>query len=233
MAAPALLPTEGSRVLAILAHPDDAEFLCGGTIARLVEEGYEVHYLLVTRGEKGSDDPEMTAARLAEIREHEQRKAAFALGVQSVTFLEGYVDGEVEVTLTLRRELVWHVRKLRPNVVLTFDPWKKDEPHPDHRAVGMCTLDALACARGRMYFPEQLVDGTGPHRVKDIYYFSTDRPNHWVDITSVIDKKIAALRCHACQMLNFDPEEYIRRKGSQAGAEHKYKYAEMFHRAVF
>lgn len=223
-----LLPPGGERILFVLAHPDDAEFLSGGTIARLTEEGREVHYLLVTPGDKGSSDPEMTPERLASIRKKEQQDAAQTLGVQSVTFLD-YHDGEVEVTLPLRRELVYYIRKIKPDVTFTFDPWKKNEIHPDHRAVGTCTLDALACARGIMYYPEQRDKGLTAHRASQIYFFGTDRPNFWVDITDTIDKKLAALKCHASQMLHFDADDYIRRKAHEAGVEHRYRYAEAFH----
>jgi len=98
-----LLPPGGQRILFVLAHPDDAEFLCGGTVALLAAEGKDLHYLLVTRGDKGSDDPEMTPEKLAPIREQEQRKAAQTLGVQTVTFLEGYSE--------LRREIAFVVRQ--------------------------------------------------------------------------------------------------------------------------
>ncbi|WP_376796960.1 PIG-L deacetylase family protein, partial [Thermogemmatispora sp.] len=165
-----LLPPGGQRILVVQAHPDDAEHLCGGTIALLAREGKEVHYLLVTRGDKGSDDPHLPPEHLARIREQEQREAASVLGVQTVTFLEGYSDGEVEPCLQLRREIALVIRQLRPDVVFTFDPWKKDEVHPDHRAVGICTVDAIACARGLWYYPEQLQDGITPHAVRQIYY---------------------------------------------------------------
>lgn len=227
-----LLPPGGQRILVVQAHPDDAEFLCGGAVALLAEEGRDIHYLFVTRGDKGSDDPDMAPASLAAMREQEQRRAAQVLGVQTVTFLEGYSDSEVEANMALRRELTLMVRKIQPNVVFTFDPWRRNEVHPDHRAVGICTLDALACARTRMSFPEQLVDGVTPHRVRDIYYFSTDHPNHWVDISSVIDKKIEAMRCHETQMINFDPDDFARRRARVAGAEHKFAYAETFHHYV-
>lgn len=227
-----LLSPGGQRILVVQAHPDDAEFLCGGAVALLAEEGRDTHYLFVTRGDKGSDDPDMTPASLAAMREQEQRRAAQVLGVQTVTFLEGYSDSEVEANMALRRELTLMVRKIQPNVVFTFDPWRRNEVHPDHRAVGICTLDALACARTRMSFPEQLVDGVTPHRVRDIYYFSTDHPNHWVDISSVIDKKIEAMRCHETQMINFDPDDFARRRARVAGAEHRFAYAETFHHYV-
>jgi LmbE family N-acetylglucosaminyl deacetylase len=217
------------HVLVVQAHPDDAEHLCGGTIARLIAEGKEVFYLIVTRGDKGSDDPDMTPERLASIREQEQRQAAETLGVKSVTFLEGYFDGEVEPTTQLRREIALAVRQFKPDAVLTFDPWKKNEAHPDHRAVGICTVDALACARGSMYYPEQLQNGLTPHNARNLYFFATDRPNHWVDINDVIEQKAAALRCHVSQTSRKDIYQWIREKGLIAGIERKLKVAEAFH----
>jgi len=226
-----LLPPGGQRILFVLAHPDDADFICGGIVARLAEEGCDIHYLFVTRGDNGTDDPAMTPARLTVIREQEQRHAAELLGVQTITFLEGYLDGEVEATLALRRDIALVVRQWRPDVVFTFDPWKRYDMHPDHRAVGICTQDALVNA-GARNFPEQLRDGMRPHSVKHIYYFSTDQPNHWVDTSGVIEKKIAAMRCHESQMNGFNPDDYARRKGREAGMVHKYKLAEAFHHDV-
>ncbi len=227
-----LLPPGGQRILFVLAHPDDADFICGGTVARLAEEGQELHYLLVTKGDKGTDNPNMTPSQLSTIREQEERNAAELLGVQTVTFLEGYSDGEVEPTLALRRDITLVVRKWRPDVVFTFDPWKRYDAHPDHRAVGICTQDALKNASGLWIFPEQLIGSITPHTVKHIYYFSTDQANHWVDISSTIEKKIAAMRCHESQMTNFNPDEYARRKGREAGMIHRYKLAEAFHHDV-
>jgi LmbE family N-acetylglucosaminyl deacetylase len=215
----------------VQAHPDDADHLCGGTIALLAAEGKAIHYLLVTRGDQGYDDPEMTPERLVTIREQEQRRAAETLGVETVTFLEGYHDGEVEPTIALRRELVLAIRQWKPDTIFTFDPWRRNELHPDHRAISICTVDAVACARTFMY-PEQLQNGITPHRVRDLYYFSTDRPDHWVDISSVTAKKIEALRCHDSQTKHKDLHAWVREKGLIAGAEHKLKYAEAFHHHV-
>lgn len=225
---PILLPPGGQRILVIVAHPDDPESYCGGTVARLAQQGCAIHYLLVTRGDNGSDDPDMTPERLAGIREQEQRQAAETLGVQTVTFLD-YLDGEVEVTLALRRALALVIRQWKPDVLFTFDPWRRYEMHPDHRAVGMCAFDAIAAARGRMNFPEQLRDEITAHRVGEIYLFSTDRPNHWVDISSVIDQKLEARHCHLSQNLN---DEYVLRTGRVAGTEHKMAFAEAFHHYV-
>ncbi|QBD80441.1 PIG-L family deacetylase [Ktedonosporobacter rubrisoli] len=226
-----LLPSSGQRVLVVQAHPDDAEHLCGGTIALLAAEGKEIHYLMVTRGDQGYDDPEMTPERLSIIREQEQRQAAQVLGVQTVTFLEGYHDSEVEASMTLRRELTLAIRQQKPDTIFTFDPWRKDELHPDHRAVSICTVDAVACARTYV-FPEQLQNGLTPHRVLDMYYFATDRPNHWIDISSVIEPKKAALRCHESQTKHKDLDKWIREKGLVAGIEQKLKCAEAFHHYV-
>ncbi len=223
-----LLPPGGQRILVIMAHPDDAEFVCGGTMARLAAEGCAIHYLLVTSGDRGSHEVDMTQERLARIREGEQRKAAVVLGVQEVTFL-GHHDSEVEANLALRSELVLAVRKWKPDVVFTFDPWRRYEIHPDHRATGFCALDALVCSRMPMYFPEQFSATLREHRVKQVYFFSTDQPNHWVDISDVIDKKIEALRCHTSQMSNPDIDEYIRQRARIVGVEHGYAYAEAFH----
>jgi LmbE family N-acetylglucosaminyl deacetylase len=184
-----LHPPGGQRVLVIMAHPDDAESFCGGTMACLAAEGREIHYLVITKGDKGSHDPNMTPERLSSIREEEQRQAAKILGVQMVTFLDGYYDGAIEPTLTLRQELTLRIRTWQPDVVFTFDPWKRYELHPDHRAAGICTVDALAVARDPMTYPEQLHSGITYHNVKQAYFFNTDEPNHWVDISAVMDKK--------------------------------------------
>ena len=214
--------------MVIMAHPDDAEFICGGTIARLAAEGRAIYYVLVTSGNRGSHDVNMTMERLANIREEEQRKATSVLGVQEVTFL-GRNDGEVEVDMALRRELVHVMRQWEPDVLFTFDPWRRYEIHPDHRAVGECALDALASARMPMYFPEQLNETIDEHRLRQVYLFSTDQPNHWVDVSDVFEKKLEALHCHVSQMFGVDIDEYVRQRGRNEGVEHRYKYGEAFH----
>ncbi|HZR38727.1 MAG TPA: PIG-L deacetylase family protein [Ktedonobacteraceae bacterium] len=225
-----LVPPGGQRILVIIAHPDDAESFSGGTMARLASEGREIHYLVITRGDKGSNDPSMTPDRLSSIREDEQRQAAKILGVQMVTFLDGYYDGAIESTLSLRRELTFRIRTWRPDVIFTFDPWKRYELHPDHRATGVCAFDAIAVSRDRMNFPEQVRDGITEHNVKQIYCFNTDDPNHWVDISEVIDRKIEARCAHVSQVNPTNhPSGYLRRWGTEAGAAKSYAFAEAFH----
>lgn len=225
-----LVPPGGQRILVVIAHPDDAESFCGGTMARLAVEGRDIYYLVITRGDKGSDDPNMTPERLSRMREEEQRQAARVLGVQTVTFLEGYYDGTLEPTLALRQELTLKLREWRPDVVFTFDPWKRYEIHPDHRAVGLCTFDAIAVARGRMDFPEQLREGLTAHKVRQVYFFNTDQPNHWVDISEVLDQKIEARCSHVSQIQPTNhPSGYLRRWAAEAGAAAGYAFAEAFH----
>ena len=216
------------RVMVIFAHPDDAEFMCSGTVARFAESGYRVQYVLATSGDKGSDDPQATPEWLAATREAEQHEAARVLGVEEVTFLR-HLDGEVEVSIPFRRELALVLRQGQPDVVLTFDPWQRYQIHPDHRAVGQTALDAVAAARDRTYYPEQLVDGLTEHRVHNVYFFSTDAPNYTVDISGTIEKKIAALLCHRSQIGSREIAETVRARARVAGAEIGVEYAERFH----
>jgi LmbE family N-acetylglucosaminyl deacetylase len=215
------------RVMVIMAHPDDAEFSCSGTVASYVKAGARVEYVLATSGNRGSHEPGMTPERLAAIREAEQLAAADVLGVAEVTFLH-HNDGEVEASVALRRELALVLRKGRPDIVLTFDPWQHYQVHPDHRAIGQSTLDAIADARMPMYYPEQITDDVRDHRVSDVYFFSTEHPNYWVDISETIDKKIAALRCHVSQLGERDMDTFIRARARTVGQDHRMLYAEAF-----
>jgi LmbE family N-acetylglucosaminyl deacetylase len=216
------------RVMVIQAHPDDADFTCSGTVARFAESGYRVQYVLATRGDKGSADHSTIPEELAATREAEQRAAARVLGVEEVTFLD-HMDGEVEATLAFRRELALVVRQGRPDVVLTFDPWQRYQIHPDHRAVGQTALDAVAAARDHMYFPEQLREGLTEHRAHNVYFFASDQPNYYVDISSTLEKKIAALQCHRSQIGDRDVATMIRARAAGVGAEIGLAAAEAFH----
>lgn len=208
-------PPAGPRKIAsIMSHPDDAEFICGGTLARWAEEGNEVVIVLITSGDKGSDDPEMTPEKLAATREAEQLAAARELGVSDVIFLR-QTDGYLVPTLDLRRELVRVVRQLRPDVVICQDPtvhWADASyiNHPDHRAAGEAVLAAIfPAARNRMYFPELLAEGLEPHAVREVYLAGAQTPDVAVDVTAQMPKKIAALKAHASQVGEFEFEPMI------------------------
>ncbi len=197
------------RIMVIMAHPDDPEFGAGGTIARWAREGKEITYVLVTSGDKGTADPNMTPERLMEIREAEQRAAAQRLGVGQVIFLR-YRDSEVEPSLALRRDLTREIRRWRPDAVITMNPATyyvdgRYINHPDHRAVGEAALAAIfPTARDHLNFPEQRAEGLEPHKVREVYMTISPDADTFIDITDTIEDKIAALREHRSQFEAFD-----------------------------
>lgn len=189
-----------SRVLVVVAHPDDIESWCAGTVCRFVDAGKHVCYVLCTSGDKGTSDPTLKPQEVAQIREAEQLQAARILGVDCVTFLR-WPDSEVEPVLALRRELVRQVRYHRPDLVITHDPVPPYRLHPDHRAVGRATLDAtFPCARDPLTFAEQInEEGLQPHTVPEAWLFATETPDVWVNIISALPRKIEARLAHISQ----------------------------------
>lgn len=234
---PALEYTPASAMV-VVAHPDDAEFMCAGTVAKWAAAGAEVTYVVITKGDKGSDDPKMTPSRLAEIREAEQRDAGAMLGVKHFEFM-GYADGYLQPTLDLRRDIARLIRRYRPEAVITFDPTNRffgDSyvNHPDHRAAGDACIDAVfPSARDRLTFPELLADGLEPHKVKQLFLASAVESNVLVDITATIDLKLAAILAHPSQFTE-QAVGFIKdmAKWSAAGAE-GVEYAETYRRIVF
>jgi LmbE family N-acetylglucosaminyl deacetylase len=219
-----------ASVLVIVAHPDDIESWCAGTICRFTDAGKRVAYVLCTSGDKGTSDPTLTLQQVAAIREAEQREAARILGVESVTFLR-WPDSEVEPTLALRRELVRQVRRHRPDLVITHDPVPPYRLHPDHRAVGRATLDALfPCARDPLTFAEQIKEeGLSAHTVPEAWLFATEVPDIWIDIAPTLQRKIAARLAHTSQ--HTDPQELERnwqRRARDVGAAVGLEAAESF-----
>jgi LmbE family N-acetylglucosaminyl deacetylase len=216
--------------MVIFAHPDDAEGSCGGTTAKWVREGKSMHYLLLTNGDKGTDDPSMTSDKLAEMREEEQEAAAKVLGVSGITFLR-VPDGELEGSLSVRREITRLLRRHQPTVVFTHDPWRPYQLHPDHRATGFLALDAVIAARDRLYDPDHLRQGLKPCRVHEIFLFGTENADFWVDISESLDLKLQAVRCHKIQGLHSQAvQERIRNRAWEAWKAQGYLYGEAFKR---
>ena len=206
------------RVLVVLAHPDDPEFYCGGTIARWAASGRDITYCLLTRGDKGSDDDRLSTQELAEIREVEQRAAAKTLGVHDVLFLKE-LDGYVLPTLDLRRDIVRVIRQVKPQVVVTCDPTNFFPSstyinHADHRAAGQATLDAVyPAARSSLYFPElSQEEGLQPYKVREVYIAGAQHPNITVDITDFFSQLVAALGEHRSQIKDITALEERMRK---------------------
>jgi len=223
--------------MVVVAHPDDAEFMVAGTVAKWARAGTEVTYVVVTKGDKGSEDPEMTPQRLTEIREAEQRAAGAILGVRNFEFM-GYEDGYLEHTLKLRRDITRLVRQYRPEVVMCFDPTNRFfndyyANHPDHRASGDATVDAVfPSARDRLTFPELLTEGLEPHKVKQLWMGSTQNANVWVDIGDVLAEKRAALLAHPSQ-LDEGAAEFVVTLARWAAEGQDFEYAESFRRILF
>jgi LmbE family N-acetylglucosaminyl deacetylase len=189
------------RAMAIFAHPDDADFGCSATMALFAEQGVHTMYCLLTSGNKGTHDPKMSPVRLSRMREKEQRAAGAVLGVKDFVFLR-HDDGELEVSMKLRGEVARAIRELKPDLVLTQDPWRPYQIHPDHRVAGWSAMDGVIAARDHLFFPEQLRRGLEHHRVPRVLLFGTAEPNIWFDISGTIDKKIAALKAHTSQIRN-------------------------------
>ncbi|MBI2764374.1 MAG: PIG-L family deacetylase [Chloroflexi bacterium] len=218
----------------IVAHPDDAEFMAAGTVAKWAAGGCDVTYVIVTRGDKGSDDPTMTSSRLTEVREAEQRAAGEVLGVRRYVFM-GYPDGYLQHTLDLRRDLTRLIRTFRPEAVITFDPTMRFfgdtyVNHPDHRTTGDAALDAIfPSARDRLTFPELLVDGLEPHKVRQVWLGFCAEPNAWVDISTTLELKKKALMCHPSQ-LDESIVEFAEEMGRMSGAAQNMPFAEAYRR---
>jgi LmbE family N-acetylglucosaminyl deacetylase len=211
------------RVLVVFSHPDDAEFLAAPAIARLVAEGARVDYLVTTDGGKGTDDPAVTAEHLAATRIAEQRAAADVLGVQEIVHL-GYPDGYLTPSLELRRDIVRHIRRLRPDVVIAQNPQRRTDgagfiAHPDHLATGEATLAAVyPAARDRLNFPELLDEGLEPWKVRQLLITGSERPNLWLDVAANFELGLRALRCHASQIDDTDGlAERMRERAAEAG----------------
>lgn len=226
--------SEIQRALVIAAHPDDADIGCGGTMARWSRQGKEIVYLICTRGDKGSSDPDMTSERLAELRTREQTAAGEVIGVKEVVFLEGK-DGELLPTLELRKSVAEMVRRYRPDVVFTHDPTvhvydRGNLNHPDHRVVGTTALDVVyPISRDALHYPDQLARGLSPHDVHEVFLFMANQPNMAFDITDTIAVKIEALRQHRTQFPDLDwVDSWMRERHQEVGRVHAMAFAENF-----
>jgi len=193
-------------VLGVAAHPDDLDFGASGSFAKWAQDGADVYYLILTDGSKGSDDPNITSEQLIKIRQDEQRNAAKAVGAKDVFFL-AYPDAYLEVTMDLKKDIARHIRKIKPDVVVTTDPtviYNSERGfinHSDHRAAGQATVDAVfPMARDRLTFPELITEGFMPHKVSTLLFSSFGEGTFFVDITPTIDNKMAALAAHVSQM---------------------------------
>src|SRR3954447_247688 len=219
---------EPKRVLVIGAHPDDNEFGAGGSVAKLVKEGWQATFIICTNGNKGSHDPEMSPYQLSETREQEQRAAAAVLGVETVIFLRNN-DGELESTLALRAEIALYIRHFKPHRVYTHDPWKHYMLHPDHRAVGFATIEGIVSARDHLFMPGLGQIGITVWRPEALFLWGAEQPDHVEDVSGFVDQKIAALVEHHTQLdENQEWQARVCQRMVELGQEHGFTAAESF-----
>ena len=222
--------------MSIHAHPDDQEFTVSGTLAKWIQAGCEVISLILTSGDGGSNDPAYDASYkpiLAALREREQNAANEVLGIRRSLYLR-LPDGELEPTVALRKEVTRLIRTYKPDVVVTGDPQAVFYGngyinHPDHRAAAqIATYAVFPSAGSRLVFADLLAEGFEPHNVKRLYLHGPEKPDTWVDISSSIDLKVAALKKHVSQLGDWDPEKMIREWAEGDGKEHGMQYAEAY-----
>jgi LmbE family N-acetylglucosaminyl deacetylase len=230
---------EYARALVITAHPDDAEFLCGGTIALLCDIGLDVTLCVATSGDKGTRDVTIRRQELAAMREEETRAACRALGVRRCIFW-GMPDGFLEEHHELRGMVVKLIRQLKPDIVVTWDGFRPGFNHSDHRVIGRTVRDALyPAAHDPHYYVELAFDGIGPHRTAELLLAGADEPDFHVDIEPYLETKAEAIAAHASQVDNRTKEQFLEawHRPSDARKARKkttgYEYAESFRRIEF
>ena len=208
-------PVEARRALVVMAHPDDIEFTCGGTVAQLSDDGWEVTFCLVTSGDKGTKDPILGPADLGALREAEQEAAATELGVTRCIFLR-VPDGHVEDGSEFRGQLVRVLREVSPELLITWDGYRGFN-HRDHRTVGIAALDAVfPLARNANSYAEQVASGIEPVRVNTVLLAGSNEPNYFVDVSDQLDRRIDALLRHASQVQAANREEMAKRMRNRA-----------------
>ena len=230
-----------TRAMVVVAHADDAEFGCSGTVAKLCSEGWELVYVMCTDGSKGSSDREITGPELAKMRRQEQINAGKVLGLKDVVFLD-HEDSMLQPTLELRRDIAREIRRYKPDVVICTYPMRTlnggwGVGHPDHLAAGEAALSAVfPAARDHLTFPELLEAGLEPHKVAEVWIMGHPEPDLWMDVTDFMDTSVRALMEHVSQMDGRTQEymdermrEWRRRSGIGKGMQQ----AEAFKRINF
>jgi LmbE family N-acetylglucosaminyl deacetylase len=219
--------------MAIVAHPDDIEFTCAGTMARWAKAGARICYVLCTSGDVGIDKPGMTRAKATKIREAESRAAAKVAGVHEVVFLRE-PDGLLAATLELRKKLVREIRRFKPEVIVTGDPtvvWAGDDyiNHPDHRAASLAALEAAFPAAGQPHLFEELEqEGLKAHKIRKVFVNTWSNADLYVNIDVTMDIKVQALRAHKSQMGDWDPEPMLRQWAAERAKGKEMAYAEAY-----
>ena len=232
---------EFSSGMVVIAHADDAEYGCSGTVAKLCAEGWDMTYVLCTDGSKGSSDREISEKELSKARRVEQINAGKVIGLRDVAFL-GYPDSYLEPTLSLRKDIAREIRRYKPDVVICQYPLRTLDGgwgvgHPDHLAAGEAALAAVfPTARDHMTFPELLEEGLEPHKVAEVWITGHPEPDVFIDVTDHMETAVKALAEHKSQTGGRPYEEMLprmkewRRRGSVGKGM---LYSESFKRISF
>ena len=229
------LDTNYSRAMVVVAHADDAEWGCAGTVAQWCNNGWEVVYVLCTDGSKGTDDAKLTSEELVSIRKKEQLDAGQVLGLHKVVFLD-YEDSMLEPTLDLRRDIVRQIRFYKPDILICLSPLRRLDGssyfgHPDHLASGEAALSAVfPSSRDRLTYPELLEEGLEPHKVSEVWIMGHDDDDKFVDVTDYIDVAVSALKSHSSQTTGEDVGQQLIDWRSRTGKKVGFAYAESFKR---
>jgi LmbE family N-acetylglucosaminyl deacetylase len=212
-------------LLAVSAHPDDIEFAAGGTMFKFMESGYHMYLIVATNGENGFKIGHKPKKERIEIRHKEQLKSAKLLGIKKVFFLN-YRDGYLKYDEKLRDKIAGIIKKVKPGIVFSFDPGNQKYEsinlnHHDHRAIAEISFDAVFAARNRYMLPGD------SHAVEKFYFYGSEKPNHFENITKYIDKKINLIKQHRSQF--YDEESMAKWvKEYLSSYTKKYKFSERF-----
>lgn len=193
-----------TRALVIVAHPDDADFICAGTCIQMARQGIEVTYMVLTNGDKGNHNPEITRNQLIAMRKIEQRQAAARCGIHEVLFM-GEEDGFLRPHKTIRKRVTREIRRIGPELIICTNPDRYFVGegyinHPDHRNAGLVAIEAIfPAADNPMFYPDMADEGYHPHKIKYLYVHGHEQPDVRVDITGELSTKIEAILCHTSQ----------------------------------
>lgn len=216
----------GKCILAVGAHPDDLEFGCPVIVRNYIKNGYDAYYVIATNGENGCKQKGISRQERIKIRREEQMEAANKIGVKKVYFL-GNRDGFLEYNESLRKKLTLLIKALKPEIVFTFDPANLDFTsinlfHRDHRITGLATFDAVFAAKNEFIYPHK----NGLHKVEKMYFFGSNKPNYFLDISNDIDFKLDVLSSYKSQFPNFENfANFFKENLVQHHPEHKYSEA--------
>lgn len=195
-------PSARLTIVAVYAHPDDGEFHAAGSLAKWADEGHRVLAICATDGALGSKRRDVSASEIAAARARELTNALAAIGGEPPIFL-GFPDGFLrDHRSALRERLIYHLRGLRADRVLTFDPYKRYEIHPDHVTIGRMASEAAVFSCFPLLHPEHLDEGMEAVQPKEVWYMGPleHAPNRIIEIKATLKTKITATLCHESQI---------------------------------